>query len=101
MAGVVDPVRLGIIVSLGEEDQLTASILARRLGVGHQTLRRHLDALVELGIVRKQSGQTDGFTPGRPPARFNLSPEVQPLGRMLRGVLEDKEEPPGDSRGAT
>jgi DNA-binding transcriptional ArsR family regulator len=74
---IADPVRLEIIQALAKRGEATAAELA---GVGvssKPTLRRHLDALVSVGLVRRHSSESDGTTPGRPPVRFSLSSDVR------------------------
>lgn len=82
---IADPVRLQILRLLSQVDEITASDLTRRSQASSQTLRRHLEALVAFGIIHERPGESDGETPGRPPARFSLSPEVQ---RSVRSVFE-------------
>jgi predicted ArsR family transcriptional regulator len=73
---VADPVRLHILVSLFTTAEATAADLASGLS-SPQTLRRHLEALVSIGVVAETAGASDGETPGRPAARFRLDPSVR------------------------
>jgi predicted ArsR family transcriptional regulator len=74
---VADPVRLQILRSLSGVADATASELADRSPASHQTLRRHLEALEALGVIRSRPGASDGATSGRPAARFSLTPRVR------------------------
>jgi len=74
---IADPVRLGILRSLSQVSEATASDLASWGQASSQTLRRHLEALVSLGVIREHPARSDGETPGRPAARFSLSGEVR------------------------
>jgi predicted ArsR family transcriptional regulator len=74
---VADPVRIHILRALSEVAEATASDLAVNGMSSNQTLRRHLDAMVTLGVIEERPGQSDGETPGRPAARFSLPNEVR------------------------
>jgi DNA-binding transcriptional ArsR family regulator len=74
---IADPIRLGILRSLSEVKEATTSDLAAWGQASSQTLRRHLEALVSLGVIREHPARSDGETPGRPAARFSLSTEVR------------------------
>jgi DNA-binding transcriptional ArsR family regulator len=74
---IADPIRLGILRSLSEVKEATTSDLATWGQASSQTLRRHLEALVSLGVIREHPARSDGETPGRPAARFSLSSEVR------------------------
>lgn len=78
------PVRLDIVRALHELDDASATELCDRSHASAPTLRRHLEALVEIGVVRARSGSSDGLTPGRPAAHFLLDPAVrEPTAAML------------------
>ena len=74
---IADPVRLQILRSLSRVTDATTSELADRSPASHQTLRRHLEALEALGVIRSRPGASDGETSGRPPVRFSLTPDVR------------------------
>jgi predicted ArsR family transcriptional regulator len=74
---IADPIRLGILRSLSQITEATTSDLAARGQASSQTLRRHLEALVSLGVIHEHPARSDGETPGRPAARFSLSSEVR------------------------
>jgi predicted ArsR family transcriptional regulator len=76
--GVADPVRLGVLRGLAAVERATAAELARRCQASMPTLRRHLDALVAIGLIEQEAGESDGETPGRPAARFSLNPQLRP-----------------------
>lgn len=74
---IADPIRLGILRSLSEVEEATTSDLAAWGQASSQTLRRHLEALVALGVIREHPARSDGETPGRPAARFSLARDVR------------------------
>lgn len=74
---IADPVRLEIVKALARTPEATASELARSGLSSGPTLRRHLDALVTLGLVQSHHSESDGQTRGRPPVRFSLSPDTR------------------------
>jgi DNA-binding transcriptional ArsR family regulator len=85
LEGIADPVRLGILRSLSEVSEATASDLATWGQASSQTLRRHLDALVALGVIDEHPAESDGETPGRPAARFSLPQTVRDSVRAVIG----------------
>ena len=91
---VADPTRLGILRSLSRVDEATTSDLASQGPASSQTLRRHLDALVCLGVIEEHAAESDGETPGRPATRYSLRPELR---ESVRAVLRPSE--PDPSRG--
>jgi DNA-binding transcriptional ArsR family regulator len=93
---IADPIRLTILRSLSQVDEATASDLATWSQASSQTLRRHLEALVSLGVIREHPAQSDGETPGRPPARFSLPVEMR---ESVRSILAPSREP--DSGGGS
>ena len=84
LAVVADPIKLHIVSSLSRVDEATAADLASSGQASDQTLRRHLDALVSVGLIRENPGESDGETPGRPAARFTLQPAVR---KSVQSVL--------------
>lgn len=74
---VGDPIRLHILRPLSQVPEAAAPDLASWGQASGQTLRRHLDALVVLGVIEERPGASDGATPGRPAARFSLSPDLR------------------------
>jgi len=89
---IADPIRLTILRSLSQVEEATASDLATWSQASSQTLRRHLEALVSLGVIREHPARSDGETPGRPPARFSLPAEMR---ESVRAVLAPGREPGG------
>lgn len=75
--GVADPVRLNVIHRLCKVELATAAELAIGCQTSKPTLRRHLGAMVAIGLIEEQAGESDGETAGRPAARFSLSPGVR------------------------
>jgi DNA-binding transcriptional ArsR family regulator len=82
---IADPIRLTILRSLSQVEEATASDLATWSQASSQTLRRHLEALVSLGVIREHPARSDGETPGRPPARFSLPAGMR---ESVRSVLD-------------
>jgi len=91
---IADPVRLGILRSLSRVSEATTTDLASWGQASSQTLRRHLDALVSVGVILEHPAQSDGETPGRPAARFSLPAEMR---ESVRAVL-DPPEPRAEER---
>jgi DNA-binding transcriptional ArsR family regulator len=90
---VADPIRLGILRSLSQVEEATTADLAAWGQASSQTLRRHLEALVSLGVIREHPAKSDGETPGRPAARYSL-PEA--MRESVRSVLEPPPLGPSD-----
>jgi predicted ArsR family transcriptional regulator len=84
LRAIADPTRVHILRLLSETTTATAADLASSAAASHQTLRRHLDALVVTGVLREHPGESDGETRGRPASRFSLSPET---GESIRRVF--------------
>jgi len=93
---IADPIRLGILRSLSQVTEATTADLASWGQASSQTLRRHLDALVSVGLILEHPAQSDGETPGRPAARFSLSLEMR---ESVRSVLQPPEPVPVARRG--
>jgi len=83
---IADPVRLGILRSLSQVTEATTSDLAAWGPASNQTLRRHLEVLVSLGIIEEHPARSDGETPGRPATRFSLPLEMQESVRSIFGT---------------
>jgi len=83
-----DLTRLNLLVALMESGEASAAELACLTHTSAQTLRRHLSAMISLGLVREFGGESDGLTPGRPAARFSLDPVARRSVTALLRVLE-------------
>jgi DNA-binding transcriptional ArsR family regulator len=83
IAGIADPVRLDLIRRLIEVEEATAAELSEGCEASRPTIRRHLEALVAVGLVAAVEGTSDGYTPGRPATRFSLAPEISASVRAL------------------
>jgi predicted ArsR family transcriptional regulator len=64
--------------------EATVTELIARGPASEQTLRRHPDNLVAVGVIQERPGKSDGETPGRPASRFSLRAEVR---ESVRSVL--------------
>ena len=85
---LADPVRLDLLQALAQLGSASAAELRDRAHVSDPTLRRHLDAMVVLGLVRQCPGESNGLTPGRPAARFGLYADARESVEGLFRVLE-------------
>lgn len=74
---VADPVRLHILRSLSDVGDATVAELLVLGQASGQTMRRHLEDLVAVGVIEERPGESDGETPGRPAARFSLRMELR------------------------
>lgn len=83
LIAIVDPVRLQIVRMLSRVTDATASDLAADSQISDQTLRRHLEGLEASRVIQVRPGESDGERPGRPPARFSLSPDVRESVRSM------------------
>jgi DNA-binding transcriptional ArsR family regulator len=83
---IADPVRLGILRSLSDVAEATTSDLATWGAASSQTLRRHLEDLVSVGVIQEHPARSDGETPGRPAARFSLAADVRESVRSVFGT---------------
>lgn len=83
---IADPIRLGIMRSLSDVADATTSDLAAWGPASSQTLRRHLEVLVSLGVIQEHPACSDGETPGRPAVRFSLAAEVRESVRAVFGA---------------
>ncbi len=95
LAVLSDPVRLNVLRCLCEMGTVTAAELAPRAHTSERAVRRHLDALVELGLADGRRGQSDGETPGRPAASYTLSAAAR---ERVLALFELLSEPLGSAR---
>lgn len=93
-----DPVRLNLLRCLCEVEAVTTTELAPRAHTSERTVRRHLEALVELGLAEEWQGESDGETPGRPAARYALLATVREQALTLFELLS---QPLGPARPPT
>lgn len=82
LEGIADPVKLGVVRALALTRPATVSQIAKRCQASVPTVRRHLSALVAMGIVIEEDGESNGSTVGRPAIRYTLP------GSVLRSVQE-------------
>ncbi|MCL4864770.1 MAG: helix-turn-helix domain-containing protein [Gemmatimonadales bacterium] len=66
-----------ILDLLKRQGQATIPELAADLGRNIETVRGHLKALVDLGLVRREGTRSSG--PGRPEVVYALAPEAEPF----------------------
>jgi len=85
---VADPVKLTLVRQLAEVGETTTSDLIEHCWASLPTIRRHLRALIVAEIVVEKVGTSTGLTPGRPPARFALKPEVETIARELLHITD-------------
>lgn len=85
---LTDPVRLGILRTLCQQGVTRTADLMSSTHASERTLRRHLDALVAVGVVQEIRGESDGETPGRPASRFALETRTQESAAALFKLLE-------------
>jgi predicted ArsR family transcriptional regulator len=90
-----DPIRLNLLRCLCELEEVSTAQLAPRAHTSQRTVRRHLDVLVELGLVEERQGQSDGETPGRPAASYVLSAATR---RRALDLFDLLSQPLGPSR---
>ena len=90
---LTDPVRLAIIQALVEREAGTAADLVRESHASYRAVHRHLDVLVNLGLVRELRGESDGESPGRPASVFSLDPRTRESATALLELLSEPLEP--------
>jgi DNA-binding transcriptional ArsR family regulator len=76
VAILTDPVRLSVVRALCRLQTATTAELKAFSHTSDPTLRRHLEALVALGLICELPGERDGASPGRPARRFSLDAEA-------------------------
>lgn len=81
-----DPSRARILAELTEESPLSVHELARRVALHANTVRVHLNALVEAGLVAGETESPRGR--GRPRIAYSASPGDEPGGRRYRLLAE-------------
>ncbi len=88
IGAIADPVRLAILRSLIATGDATVAELISFGSASGQTVRRHLESLVAVGIVAERAGESDGETAGRPAARFSLRPDIRESVRVFLDVFD-------------
>lgn len=86
---LTDPVRMAVLRGLCDLRTATIAELRDRCHTSDPTVRRHLDSLEVLGLVREQPGERDGLTPGRPARRFTIDGTAATRLRALFDVLSE------------
>jgi|GEM_PF-5229115 len=82
-----DPVRCDILFALSLTGAGSAGEVAQRCHASERTVKRHLDALVALGLARRSRGESDIERSGRPPVRFILDGAVRERARAMLALL--------------
>lgn len=89
VAVLTDPVRLVMLRTLCRCGGTTIAELSRYSHTSTRTTRRHLEALVALGVVNEHRGRSDGITPGRPATRFAIDPGAREQVTALFELISD------------
>ena len=84
-----DPIRIRLLESLVQVGEASAVELREWINASEPALRRHLETMVALGLAVERQGASDGLTPGRPPSRYRLEPEVRERALRLFDLLAD------------
>ena len=69
--------RLGVLRGLSGKERATAAQLRAASQASLPTLRRHLGALIAIGLIEELPGESDGETVGRPAAQFRINPDLR------------------------
>ena len=88
-AVLTDPIRLSVLRALCELGPATIIELCRHCHGSDPTVRRHLEALEAIGLVREQPGERDGMTPGRPARRYTIDTEAAGKMKTLFELLSE------------
>lgn len=84
-----DPARLSLLRGLCQLEAATIAELRRVCHTSGSTMRRHLEALEALGLVREEPAERDGVTAGRPPKRFVIATDAADRLYVLFRLLRD------------
>lgn len=79
--------RLNLLCCLDGLEAVSAAQLAPKAHTSVRTVRRHLEALVELGLADEKRGKSDGETTGRPAASYMLSVSAREQTAVLFDLL--------------
>jgi predicted ArsR family transcriptional regulator len=84
---LADPIRLNVLLVLSTTGSGTAADIAGFCHASQRTVKRHLHALVALGLAREVGPESDGERRGRPPTRFILDNAVRERAEAMFTLL--------------
>jgi len=84
-----DPIRVRLLEQLGDGEEASTAELSESVKVSGAALRRHLEAMVLLGIAVERRGIRNGLSPGRPSVRYRLAPDVRERAARLLALLAE------------
>jgi predicted ArsR family transcriptional regulator len=84
-----DPARLSLLHGLCQREAATIAELRRVCHSSDPTVRRHLEALEALGLVREEPAERDGITSGRPAKRFVIASDAADRLSVLFQLLSE------------
>lgn len=76
MAILSDPARLSLLSGLCQLETATIAELRKVCHTSDPTVRRHIQALQALGLVREEPAVRDRIISGRPPKRFMIATDA-------------------------
>lgn len=71
---LTNQVCLTVLGGLCRAPLLTAGELSDRTHFSDRPVRRHMELLIQAGVVHECPGERDGLTPGRPASRYAVDP---------------------------
>lgn len=89
-----DPVRLAVVAALCGVREANVTQISGDTHVSERTVRRHLNALIELGLAYEQQGRNDDLLSGRPATRFALDGSARARVIPLFDLLSEPLVPP-------
>jgi predicted ArsR family transcriptional regulator len=84
---LTDPIRLRVMLALSTTGKGSAAELAQSCHASERTVKRHLDALLALGLIRQLRNEPGSDRRGRPPTRFILDSAVRDDAREVFSLL--------------
>jgi DNA-binding transcriptional ArsR family regulator len=72
LEAVANPIRLRIVRFLSDRDSASLDELAEAVSAQRNTVRVHVRALMNAGVVARLPGRPEGGRLGRPPSRYRL-----------------------------
>lgn len=84
---MTDAVRLDVLFALTSVGSGSAGEIAQCCHASERTVKRHLQALVALGVARVGASGRDGERPGRPPTRYVIDGAVRKRAERLFQLL--------------